>query len=56
MQKSKDVEGLDLEALINQVDPPFTDEIMKVEVPPKFKVSSFQQYDGKKDFVSHLDT
>lgn len=49
MRNQIDREGIHLEALIEQIDLPFTDEIMEEEVPPKFKVVSVKPYDGKKD-------
>lgn len=48
--------GFDLETLINQVNLPFTDEIMGVELPSKFKVPTIKSYDGKMDPIEHLNT
>lgn len=53
--KSKDPGAQDLEELIDQVNQPFTEEVMEVEVPQKFKVPTFTPYDGKKDPVQHLN-
>lgn len=41
MQKAQEADGVDLETLIEQVDPPFSNEIM---------------YDGKLDPMEHLDS
>lgn len=54
--KTQDNEGLDLENIINQVDLPFTDEIMQEKVPPKFKLPTTKLYYGSKDPIEHLDT
>lgn len=56
MQKAWEADGVDLETLIEQVDPPFSDEIMREVLPPKFKVPNIKSYDGKSDPVEHLDS
>ena len=56
MNRVQDHEGLNLESLLDQVDPHFTDEIMREEVPPKFKLLVIKVYDCLKDPMEHLDT
>ena len=45
-----------LEDLLEQTEPPFTDDIMEVELPTKFKMPTMATYDGSKDPVEHVDT
>ena len=47
---------LALEDLLEQAEPPFTDDIMEVDLPAKFKMPTMPTYDGSKDPVEHVDT
>ena len=47
---------LALEDLLEQTEPPFTDDIMEVEIPKKFKMPTMTTYDGSKDPLEHVDT
>lgn len=49
-------DNLNLENLVDQVNSPFTDEIMLAEVLSKFKLPVMKAYDRTKDHVEHLDT
>ncbi|XP_022159109.1 uncharacterized protein LOC111025548 [Momordica charantia] len=51
-QKEK---GFDLEELLGQADSPFTEEIMREKVPPKFKLPTVKPFDGMTEPVDHLD-
>lgn len=48
-------EDNNLDALVEQIDPTFTDEIMEEEVSPKFKIPTIKPYNRKKDPKEHLD-
>ena len=36
-------------------DPPFSQMIMQESIPPNFKLSQFESYDGTSDPVDHLE-
>ena len=45
-----------VDALIKQIDPPFTDRVMRVRVSSKFKLpSQLIVYEGKTDPMDHLN-
>lgn len=41
--------------MVDQEDSPFTEKIMKENVPPKFRLPSIKKYDGSIDPIDHLD-
>ncbi|GFS41410.1 hypothetical protein Acr_00g0074120 [Actinidia rufa] len=46
-----------LDALIRQIEPPFTERVMRVRVSSKFKLpSQLGMYEGKTDPVDHLES
>lgn len=49
MKQMQDHKGLNLENLLDQVDPSFIDKIMQEEVPLKFKLPLMKAYNSSKD-------
>lgn len=56
MEKVQGNDKLRLKNLLDEVDPPFTDEIMQERIPPKLKLPSMKAYGSSKDPVEHLET
>ncbi|XP_057954053.1 uncharacterized protein LOC131148358 [Malania oleifera] len=44
------------EASLKSSDSPFTEEVMEVPLPSKFKMPTFERYEGSTDLFDHLDT
>ena len=45
-----------VEDLVHRTDSPFTASINSHPLPPKFKISSLDSYDGMRDPFDHIDT
>ena len=45
-----------VEELVIRTDTPFTPAIMRVSLPPKFKMPTLEPFDGTKDPLDHLET
>lgn len=56
MKRAQYHEGIHLQNFLDQVDPPFTNEIMQEEVTLNFKLLVMKLYDCSRDLVKHLDT
>ncbi|XP_057954009.1 uncharacterized protein LOC131148310 [Malania oleifera] len=44
------------ETSLKSLEPPFTKEVMEVPLPSKFKMPTFERYEGLADPIDHLDT
>ncbi|XP_057965428.1 uncharacterized protein LOC131155989 [Malania oleifera] len=44
------------EASLRSSEPPFTREVMEVPLPSRFKIPTFERYEGLSDPINHLDT
>ena len=45
----------DLDDLVHQIDSPFTMSVNSFPLPPKFRMSQVENYDGNKDSLDHLE-
>lgn len=45
-----------VEELVNRTDSPFTQTVMGVPLPPKFKMPTLEMFNGTKDPLDHLET
>ena len=46
----------DLDNLVHQIDSPFNTFINSFPLPPKFRISQVENYDGNKDPLDHLES
>ena len=52
----KDKGGENLDGMIRKTDPPFTNEVLKSPLPPKFYFPQLESYDGSKDPLDHIES
>lgn len=48
--------SLSVDQLLTSTDLPYNAEVMAAPLPPKFKVTQMEMYDGSKDPLEHLET
>ena len=46
----------DLDDLVHQTDSPFTTSVNSFPLPPKFRMSQVENYDGNNDLLDHLES
>ena len=46
----------DLDDLVHRMDSPFTASIKSFPLPPKFRMTQVENYDGSKDPLDHLES
>ena len=52
--KDKGRENLD--GMIRRTNSPFTNEVLNHPLPPKFRLSQLESYDGSKDPLDHIES